>query len=353
MNRFKQLVGGLLTAAPNFGAGIARGATADVLGTPVDTLNAIRQGLLMPAEAGNPVAQQAMGLLGPVQQTGSSDWIAAQMGLPAGQGMAYEAGRMLSPSPSDLLSLARRAPSMQEIITYHGTPHRFPATEANPLGEFDASKIGAGEGAQMYGHGIYLAEAPGAAKTYKTAGSDAAYKRVTGGMDPMEEFAFDLATQGMTGEDLFSGMSQKYGKFLKSDEDFDRFDAAIKKAESAVGNLYTADLPDEMIDRMLDWDKPLSEQPENVQNVLREMWVKAKKSFSGIDEKANPIAGQIHYAYAQHRGGNASTVAEELRQKGIPGIKYLDQGSRDSGEGTRNFVIFPGEEKKVKILERK
>jgi hypothetical protein len=42
-------------------------------------------------------------------------------------------------------------------------------------------------------------------------------------------------------------------------------------------------------------------------------------------------------------------MASPLR---IPGVKYLDQGSRDSGKGTRNFVVFPGEEKKVKILKR-
>jgi len=118
------------------------------------------------------------------------------------------------------------------------------------------------------------------------------------------------------------------------------------------GSLYTADLPDEMIDRMLDWDKPLSEQAPEVQPILREMLKKAKKSFQGIDPDGNPIAGQVHHLYAQHRGGNAATVAEELRSLGIPGIKYLDQGSRDSGKGTRNFVVFPGEEKKVKILKR-
>lgn len=50
---------------------------------------------------------------------------------------------------------------------YHGTPHRFPATEANPLGEFDASKMGTGEGAQAYGHGHYLAEKPETAVQYQ------------------------------------------------------------------------------------------------------------------------------------------------------------------------------------------
>ena len=46
-------------------------------------------------------------------------------------------------------------------------------------------------------------------------------------------------------------------------------------------------------------------------------------------------------------------VSEYFRNAGIPGIKYLDAGSRgQGGSGTRNFVVFPGEEKKVKILKR-
>jgi hypothetical protein len=29
-----------------------------------------------------------------------------------------------------------------------------------------------------------------------------------------------------------------------------------------------------------------------------------------------------------------------LQDAGIPGIRYLDQGSRSAGEGSRNFVVF-------------
>jgi hypothetical protein len=50
----------------------------------------------------------------------------------------------------------------------------------------------------------------------------------------------------------------------------------------------------------------------------------------------------------------ASPLASEvMKRMGIPGIRYLDAGSRgQGGSGTRNFVVFPGEEKKVKILKR-
>jgi hypothetical protein len=41
---------------------------------------------------------------------------------------------------------------------YHGSPHKF--------NKFDMSKIGTGEGAQAYGHGLYFAESPEVAKNY-------------------------------------------------------------------------------------------------------------------------------------------------------------------------------------------
>ena len=51
--------------------------------------------------------------------------------------------------------------------------------------------------------------------------------------------------------------------------------------------------------------------------------------------------------------GRGSEKAEDvLRQQGIPGIRYLDGGSRGAGAGTSNFVVFPGEESLLSILER-
>ena len=39
-----------------------------------------------------------------------------------------------------------------------------------------------------------------------------------------------------------------------------------------------------------------------------------------------------------------------LQNAGIPGVKYLDQISKDAKTGTRNFVVF--NDKHLKILER-
>src|SRR5882762_11676931 len=61
------------------------------------------------------------------------------------------------------------------ITAYHGSSHDFD--------RFDLSRIGTGEGAQAYGHGLYFAENEGVAKDYKT--------KLAGGNDPMMAMAKD------------------------------------------------------------------------------------------------------------------------------------------------------------------
>jgi hypothetical protein len=284
------------------------------------------------------------------------------------------------------VATARYTPGLLNMpMVYHGTPHRFEPTPDNPLGEFDASKIGTGEGAQAYGHGVYVAESPDVAKGYRESLSnnvivDGKKLQTIPSDSPIAQAQNNVITamtqQKMSPQDAiaytvkyWNDAANEMAAFVKTNPELaDRINkevasrreiaksASLLKPESFYkdpGALYTADLPDEMVDRMLDWDKPLSEQPEAVQSVLRGMWLKAKKSFEGLDPNGNPIAGQVHHLYSQHRGGNTATVAEELKASGIPGIKYLDAGSRgDKAKPTRNFVLFPGEERKAKIIKR-
>jgi hypothetical protein len=339
----------------NLGAGLLRGTTADVLGMPIDTLNMIRQGLLSPAQGGNPYARSIAGLLGPTQEVGSSDYFAQQMGLPQGEGLLYEGARMVSPSPTDLMSLARRAP-IQELITYHGTPHRFEPTPANPLGEFEAAKIGSGEGAQKYGHGIYFAENPAVAKEYSkltpAGGPQPAPRRFFNGNEldagSPEYHAAALLSRGKSVasvrkevegwiNDSKNWSPQRLAQPSEQSvlagwqKTLDTLNQVKSKSQfktlDSTGNLYTADLPDEMIDRMLDWDAPVDESFAN-------KIINAVRRNDQLDANDFEDALGLSDSY------------------GIPGIRYLDQGSRGAGEGTRNFVVFPGEEKKVKILKR-
>ena len=257
----------------------------------------------------------------------------------------------------------RQVPAMRELDVYHGTPHRFPATEANPLGEFDASKIGTGEGAQAYGHGIYLAESPEVARGYQeklTPAAGWAYDNVSAGaLDKKTRVAVTQLSMEMNNlgtrngwPDIETARRMAEMKLRKTGEpEAAELIAKIdpEKIKEHSGAFYTADLPDEMIDRMLDWDKPLSEQSEYVKNAL------ARSDFA-LRDMAYDITGNVDPTGKQiaQTAMNAPQFAERLKTLGVPGIKYKDAGSRKQpGTGTRNFVVFPGEEKKVRILERK
>jgi hypothetical protein len=284
--------------------------------------------------------------------------------------------------PAELLQgMANRTISPLDV--YHGTPHTLPPTERNPLGEFDASKIGTGEGAQVYGRGIYTAENPAVATEYAKAnrGRGAAADNLLSNLSPGIQVDAMRALNMKDGfirqamlDDLMAS-NPKDAKILQSIN------------EQKAGSLYKADLPDAMIAKMLDYDKPLSKQPEIMKALTPEamglkLRVSPQSGYMGyVSPDGVPIGLQVKGAtpenfrkrwlerlaeFGDAEGGagrvigylggtsetSAAQVSEALRQAGIPGIKYLDELSRAKGEGTRNFVTFPGEEKNLTILER-
>jgi len=50
--------------------------------------------------------------------------------------------------------------------------------------------------------------------------------------------------------------------------------------------------------------------------------------------------------------GSPAAAAEALRVSGVSGVRYLDGASRKAGSGSYNYVVFPGEESSLTILER-
>jgi hypothetical protein len=231
-------------------------------------------------------------------------------------------------------------PVMREIDVYHGSPHRFE--------EFDASKIGTGEGQQAYGHGIYLAEQKDVADMYRRALTP--HKVSDDDAQSLASYAMRQRHDSQSAIDWLNKQKAAY-KTEQSPETLAQYDAAIKVLQGGnvekVGNLYTADLPDEMVDRMLDWDKPFLEQSDEIKKF-------AKNSLPATvyNQLLTQRSGDMVEELAKYKGGKAK-ASELMRQAGIPGIRYLDAGSRgQGGSGTRNFVVFPGEEKKVKILKR-
>jgi hypothetical protein len=267
----------------------------------------------------------------------------AAEGVQALPSIAGDIGRVIAGMPSgagaaqaeDFARYQRSIPpsDVSPLTAFHGTPHTLKPTAANPLGEFRASAIGSGEGAQAYGYGLYFAESPGVAKGYQTTLSPRNFASIV----EKGRNSFDVVSPNgkIIASNVLRGPAQKAK---------DAFDA------QQTGSLYTVDIPDEMIGKMLDWDKPLSQQGQIGRSIIEalsaeELLPKAMRRNEGR------LTGRDAYEVFSDFLSPAG-ASREFQGLGIPGIRYLDQGSRGAGDGTRNIVVFPGEESKVKILKR-
>lgn len=263
------------------------------------------------------------------------------------------------------------------IRAFHGSPHEFD--------RFALDKIGTGEGAQAYGHGLYSAENEAVARGYRDALSDPAnvplhfkgqpvntpwnaeiterWKDVTKGMNEkqLDDFTYLLgnisqvnslqdvkqALYGMT-----PSQKQMYEKLVKPE---------LVKPPVSAGHMYEINIKTDPL-KMADWDKPLSLQTPEVKEALYKVvgaelpnkvvqgkngrWVTMRDDTvvgrpdgwpdKGTAEdvlriaKEQSLPNQTFGEFYKRMNATPATTSEKLRQAGIPGIKYLDQGSRPS-----------------------
>ena len=276
-------------------------------------------------------------------------------------------------------------------IVWHGSPHQFD--------RFDASKIGTGEGAQVYGHGIYTAESPAVAQQYAdTLGFNGAIDKggnQYGKYELASFFSDALRAKGVPHDVAKSQSSMWAEKFSKGEKlnHSAALDVIRSKGLQPVesGSLYKVDLPDDQIAKMLDWDKPLGQQSAAVRDVADQFLngpmsvmptgYKVTKNGRGqyqpmapggvamtssafdTPAQAEQYALEMLNEFRLNPGTKGNQIydmfdrdpklaADMLRRSGIPGIRYLDGGSRGAGQGTSNFVVFPGNEGLLNILER-
>lgn len=299
------------------------------------------------------------------------------------------------------------------VKAYHGSPHVFDA--------FDSSRIGTGEGAQAYGHGMYFAENPDVAGEYKNALATT----ITVDGKPILRNNSRVGTTGNQPIDdwlvAYDGDVDKAIRESQSDIDFmlsegrtpdrqvyEELDE-LKSLRDRVkvensGSVYDVELDVEAAD-LLDWDAPLSQQSEKVRealdligedlprdyDVLRAEHADLLDHLRVLEERgapladrakvgdlmdrlasqmnAKPMTGKDLYKKMQQNardeaieagnnalatlGGSQSAASSILRQAGLPGLLYLDAGSRAAEKGTRNIVMFPGSEDLIKITGRK
>ena len=196
-------------------------------------------------------------------------------------------------------------------IAYHGSPYKFD--------KFSLDKIGTGEGAQAYGHGLYLAEHPEVATQYS--------KMFDKNQVP--------ATQ----------LQKLRDAAPKGSAEWSHYDDLMKTG--IQGSLYKTDIPDEAVARFLDWDKPLSQQAPEVQAAIGRL---KNANPSGYQKLVDAQLGGPLMEQATGRDLYQSLGRDAFNDSGIPGIRYLDGGSRSAGQGSSNFVAFDPE--MIRILER-
>jgi len=239
------------------------------------------------------------------------------------------------------------------IDAYHGSPHEFE--------QFDSSKIGTGEGAQAYGHGLYFAEHEPIAKGYRDRLSQSDvqigkyfydpaalmhYLENPKSLDDEIRKNYDILERNIK---LFERNNRDFGEAAKAIDliEIDKLEQ-LKKIDLSKINIPKGHMYEVRInahpDHFLDWDKPLSEHKPEVQ-----------KALSGLDPYVTSSGEKIWKelskpAFASTPTNTPKEAADWLRKQGIVGIKYLDAGSRREGKGTHNYVVF--DDKLINIKRR-
>jgi hypothetical protein len=290
------------------------------------------------------------GLIKPEQAVGSTDWMTAKGYLPPKQeGLLNETTELLSGVVNPATALKTGLLGIG-ATAFHGTPHKI-------KGAFDIGKVGTGEGAQAYGHGMYFAESPNVAKQYQT---DRSYVgKILSGQNANVNFDAQKIAQdalnihGSNAKSHLEGVLKlnQTSKNVRQIEENKKLQDAINFIEignlQKQGNLYKVDIPDAAIPMMLDYDSPIKNQPQLYEivrqsitdpDIRKTFEFNAEKGITGANVYKNYIGGKTD----AERSANAAKL-------GITGIRYLDEGSRSTGKGTSNYVVF--EPSTVKILE--
>lgn len=378
-----------------------------------------------------PVVGDVLGLEDASRAYGQGDMVGAGINM---MGVVPVVGDVAAKGAKTARSALRNV-----IPVGHASPHRFE--------QFSMDKIGTGEGAQVFGHGLYFAENPrvvdeyfqtfnapvlrfkernvdtpytaeirdrfkdvyeglidyDAAREWKENLLDRAYeaglnedeiddnlnvlfKKVFDGTATPLDFAaidfdklgidpndiYDIADQQLTLDNVLGGISQ-----AKSMDELEYVLEGFAPQEmrlykdlvepelaeiSDSASRYDVNLNVEP-DELLDWDRPLQEQPKAF-NAIKQLYldeikridenlpsesVKLSEVYQTVDDVSmedlglfdKSKGGQAYRTLAESNlGRGAEELSRKLKDKGIKGIKYFDGMSRSSETGTRNYVMF-------------
>lgn len=220
---------------------------------------------------------------------------------------------------------AASSDALPTMKAFHGSPYDFD--------RFDLTRIGTGEGAQAYGHGLYFAESEPIAQHYRqklSAVNSTPLEEVLMTMDgsPAAQARFDndvrQAVSFASTSSSAEGAARDFAAFTGRDVTPDLVDA-FERAMAEKGRMYEVNIqgsPDEFIN----YDARLDEQSDLVKDVLG----------TGVET----AAARLQRAYTNEMFGGdmigqdratPREVSQGLLSRGIKGIRYLDASSRGMG----------------------
>jgi len=219
------------------------------------------------------------------------------------------------------------------IIAYHGSPHSFD--------RFDLSRIGTGEGAQAYGHGLYFAEAEDVAKKYRDDLSGRVKSSANRLLDKNKNID-DAISESQSEIDRLMSLPNGGGDVFRRDglvaikkAAIDELAARKRGGGVGSGSMYQVRInanPEDFID----WDALLSNQNPKVRELLGESDLLAAADRLSLASRNPMFAGDI----IKTDKATPSELSQALAKMGIPGIRYKDAGTRGMENATRNYVVF-------------
>jgi hypothetical protein len=258
------------------------------------------------------------------------------------------------------------ADGVLEQAAYHGTPHRG-------IDKFSTDFIGTGEGAQAYGWGLYFASSKEIAEFYRKTVAERRASEDHDYFNALQNLSMEADSRGAYDSNRPQSNNWNDGDLLawaqKNMPDAPQTAAFAAQYKVVQGQLYEVQVPEN--DDLLDYDAPLKDQPPKVKAALEKLGVRTDvvavvsnatgeqiAEFSTLDMarravKANNwdayvesipsrLTGKDAYNALERKLGSDKAASLALRDAGIPGLRYLDAGSRGAqAKGkSHNFVIF-------------
>ena len=245
-----------------------------------------------------------------------------------------------------------------EIKAFHGSPYKF--------NKFSNEAIGTGEGAQAFGYGHYMSEAPEVAKQYSLTGIKLGDTEITPKSMWYNPFKRMInQEQGWDENTLTKALEEavdNWGKESRIGRESNKFLQKIKAGEKPLpsGNIYETTIHKGKQAgeyNYLDWYEhipPSSDTWKRIQTAISQIEdpMKRRVIYIDLNKARNNTGGKLSgadvYATLKHYLYGDKDTSALLQKAGFSGIKYptgtLTKGGKSEWSRKYNYVVFDPED---------